>query len=89
MAEVVADEYKTRLREKPIPVFAQTGDERYSNADKAIMKRAEVLPHGLINNIETKLGKKGELLAKYLLWLRERVKRLSSESYKPVFHFDV
>lgn len=89
MAEVIADEYKTRLSEKPIPVFTQTGDERYSNADKAIMKRAEVLPHGLINNVETKLGKKGELLAKYLLWLRERVKRLSSESYKPVFHFDV
>jgi methylaspartate ammonia-lyase len=89
MAEVIADEYKTELSEKPIPVFTQTGDERYSNADKAIMKRVEVLPHGLVNNLETKLGEKGELLAKYLLWLRERVKRLSSESYKPVFHFDV
>ncbi len=89
MAEVIAEQYKTKLSEKPIPVFTQTGDERYSNADKAIMKRAEVLPHGLINNLESKLGKKGELLAKYLLWLRERVKKLSSASYKPVFHLDV
>ncbi len=70
MAEVIAEEYKTKLSQKPIPVFAQTGDERYSNADKAIMKRAEVLPHGLINNLESKLGKKGELLAKYLARLR-------------------
>lgn len=89
MAEVIAEEYHTELARKPVPLFAQTGDERYSNADKAILKRVEVLPHALINNLETKLGERGELLVAYLLWLRDRVKRLGDEFYKPIFHIDV
>src|SRR5690606_35923155 len=54
MCEVLAEEYNTKLSLEPIPVFAQTGDERFTNADKAIIKRAGVLPHGLVNNVETK-----------------------------------
>lgn len=49
MCEVVSAEYGTELSLESIPIFAQTGDERYNNADKAILKRADVLPHGLIN----------------------------------------
>lgn len=89
MAEVLAEEYNTVLADRPIPIFVQTGDDRYINADKAILKRAQVLPHGLINNVETKLGRHGELLAAYVTWLRERVRELGEPGYAPVLHIDV
>ena len=73
-----------------IPLFAQCGDDRYSNVDKMIIKRVEVMPHALINNIELKLGYRGELLKEYVAWLRGRVTYLSfDKSYKPIFHIDV
>jgi methylaspartate ammonia-lyase len=39
MAEVVRDEYNTCVALAPVPMFAQTGDERYANAEKMILKR--------------------------------------------------
>ncbi|MEG1754901.1 MAG: methylaspartate ammonia-lyase [Clostridia bacterium] len=90
MCEVVADEYGCRVSDKPIPIFTQSGDDRYDNADKMIMKGASVLPHALINHVDTKLGKNGEKLAEYLVWLRNRIleKRMDSH-YLPVLHIDV
>ena len=56
MCEVVADEYGCTVADKPIPIFTQSGDARYDNADKMIIKGAQVLPHALINNVKDKLG---------------------------------
>ena len=54
-----------------------------------IIKGAAVLPHALINNVETKLGKDGQLLADYVVWLRNRIlEHRSDESYSPVLHID-
>lgn len=90
MCETIAREYGTHVSEEMIPIFSQSGDSRYDNVDKMIIKEADVLPHALINNVDTKLGKKGELLADYLKWLKERILTLrSSESYNPVLHIDV
>ncbi len=89
MAEVIAREYGLKLTSEAVPIFCQTGDERYDNADKIIIKRARVLPHGLINNVETKLGRHGELLLEYVTWLRNRVRQLGGEDYRPVLHIDV
>ncbi len=89
MCEVLAEEYDTNLLPAPIPLFAQTGDDRYLNADKAILKRADVLPHGLINNVEAKLGHQGEKLLDYVLWLKERVTQLGGNDYRPILHIDV
>ena len=58
MAEIVAREYNCSLVGNRVPIFCQTGDERYTNADKIIIKRADVLPHGLINNVEENLAVK-------------------------------
>jgi len=90
MCEVVADEYGTTVSEEPIAIFTQSGDDRYDNADKMIIKGAQVLPHALINNVADKLGTKGEKLADYVAWLRDRIlsKRVD-ESYNPVLHIDV
>ena len=90
MCEVVADEYGCTVTDQPLNIFTQSGDDRYSNADKMIIKGAQVLPHALINNVKTKLGEHGELLAEYVGWLRDRVLKLRQDpSYNPVFHIDV
>ncbi|MET3807080.1 methylaspartate ammonia-lyase [Nakamurella sp. UYEF19] len=89
MAEVLCREYRTGVELAPIPIFAQTGDERFLNAEKMILKQVDVLPHGLINNVETKLGVKGELLEEYLTWLVGRIGELRpSADYFPQLHFD-
>ncbi|HQC35459.1 MAG TPA: methylaspartate ammonia-lyase [Bacillota bacterium] len=90
MCEVVADEYGCEIADKPVAIFTQSGDDRYSNADKMIIKEAPALPHALINNVAEKLGEKGEKLADYVVWLRDRIlnKRLSPD-YNPVIHIDV
>ncbi|GII55969.1 methylaspartate ammonia-lyase [Planotetraspora thailandica] len=89
MAEVVRDEYATGVELRPVPMFAQTGDERYANAEKMILKRVDVLPHALINNVDTKLGRRGELLEDYLRWLVARIGELRPDSaYTPRLHFD-
>jgi len=90
MCEVVADEYGCTVSEKSIPIFTQSGDDRYSNADKMIIKGADVLPHALINNVEEKLGKQGEKLAEYVAWLRDRIlENRAYDAYSPVMHMDV
>jgi methylaspartate ammonia-lyase len=90
MAEVVRDEYQTGAEIVAIPMFVQSGDDRYDNVDKMILKKADVLPHGLVNNIDTKLGHDGQLLVDYLAWVCDRVRALrEDDSYSPVIHIDV
>jgi len=90
MCEVVADEYGCTVSDTPIAIFTQSGDDRYTNADKMIIKGAQVLPHALINNVEEKLGRNGEKLAEYVAWLRDRIlSNRTDERYAPVLHMDV
>ncbi len=90
MCEVVADEYGCSVSETPIPIFTQSGDDRYDNADKMIIKGAQVLPHALINHVETKLGSNGEKLKEYVVWLRDRILQFrADDDYAPVLHIDV
>ena len=91
MAEVIRKEYDIKEKEyKAVDIFAQSGDDRYINADKMIIKEADVLPHALINHVETKLGNNGELLKEYVEWLKNRIiKWRAREDYNPIFHIDV
>jgi methylaspartate ammonia-lyase len=90
MAEVIKEEYSTGLEVTRRPIFTQSGDDRKNNADKMIIKGADVMPHALINNVDTKLGKDGSLLKDYVAWLRDRVLSLrKDENYSPTFHIDV
>ena len=90
MAEVIAEEYGLPIVAERVPVFAQSGDDRYNNVDKMILKQANVLPHALINNVETKLGRNGEILAEYVTYLSKRIQELRpSPDYKPDLHIDV
>lgn len=88
MCEVVADEYGCAVSDHPIAIFTQSGDARYDNADKMIIKRADVMPHALINHID-KIGHQGEVLADYVRWLANRIRSLSGDpDYLPVLHID-
>jgi len=89
ITEVVAREYKLKINAQPVPIFCQSGDERYLNIDKMIIKNVDVLPHGLINNINNKLGKDGQLLIDYIIWLKDRIYKIGASGYRPTLHFDV
>lgn len=89
MAEVIQREYRTGIDLVPVPLFAQTGDDRYTNVDKMILKEVDVLPHGLINEVRTKLGTDGARLKEYVGWLRDRIVKLRSRpGYAPRLHID-
>ncbi|MDD5482171.1 MAG: methylaspartate ammonia-lyase [Kiritimatiellae bacterium] len=88
--EIICGEYRLPIIAERVPIFAQSGDNRYENADKMILKRVDVLPHGLINNIEEKLGRDGGKLKEYIRWIAKRVRQLRPDpSYRPVIHIDV
>lgn len=88
MTEVVAEEYGLPVIAERVPVFAQSGDDRYGNVDKMILKGADVLPHALINNVDEKLGRHGELLLEYVTWLSARIQALRPD-LRPDLHIDV
>jgi len=90
-AEVIRDEYNpTNKILTRVPIFAQSGDDRYNNVDKMILKEVDALPHALINNVKDKLGYNGELLIQYVLWLKNRIiTHRASDSYMPTLHVDV
>lgn len=55
-----------------------------------IVKGVDVLPHGLINNVDEKLGRNGEKLREYVSWLAKRIADLRVDpNYKPNLHIDV
>jgi len=88
--EVAAEEWGLPLHIERVPLFGQSGDDRYVGVDKMILKGVEVLPHGLINNIDKKLGVQGEKLRDYIAWTAQRIRTLRRESgYTPTLHMDV
>ncbi len=86
-AEVLAHELGTDLPEDGIPIYVQCGEDRYNGVDKAILRRAPVLPHGLINHVEL-IGADGEVLLNYVDWIARRIERFGEEAYRPEIHID-
>jgi methylaspartate ammonia-lyase len=72
----------------PVPIYAQSGEERRRNVDKMILKHVDVLPHGLINSPQA-FGTGGEALLEYARWVRGRVGEIGDAGYEPRLHFDV
>jgi len=89
MAEVIAEEWGLPLPDAPVPIHAQSGGERYHNADKMIVRRVASLPHALVDNIPEQLGEDGTKLTRYVRWLKARIQELGGEDYRPTVHLDV
>lgn len=90
MCDVIAEEYQTKVAtDMSVGIFTQSGDNRYDNADKMILKSVPVMPHALINT-DAKLGANGEVLLDYVKWLVKRIAELRQDkSYQPIIHLDV
>ena len=73
---------------RPVPLYSQSGEDRYRGVDKMIMKRVEVLPHGLINS-PALFGDNGSVFLEYATWVRDRVLEFGDSDYRPTLHFDV
>jgi methylaspartate ammonia-lyase len=89
MAEVVAEEWNLPLPDVPVPIHAQSGGERYHNADKMIARRVASLPHALVDDIPQQLGEDGIELTRYVRWLKGRIQELGGSEYRPTIHLDV
>jgi methylaspartate ammonia-lyase len=88
MAELVQREWGLDIPLKPVPVFAQTGEDRHAGVDKMILKRVDSLPHGLINTLAL-VGPDGSALLAYVRWIRDRIQALAPDpGYRPILHFD-
>ncbi len=89
MAEVVRDEYATGVDLVPVPLYAQTGDDRFLNAEKMLLHGVDVLPHGLFNSLDL-IGADGGRLVDYLRWLVARIGELRpGGEYRPRLQVDV
>lgn len=89
MARSAHDEWNLSNPLTTVPIYSQSGEDRYSNVDKMILKNVQVLPHGLINT-RALVGTDGETLEAYITWIRDRITALSTNpDYFPVFHIDV
>lgn len=89
MAEVIAQEWGLPRPDAPVPIHAQSGGERYRNADKMIVRRVASLPHALVDNIPEQLGADGARLVQYIHWLKGRIQELGPPGYNPTIHLDV
>lgn len=88
LAEVICSEFSLPLPERPVPIFAQSGDSREINVDKMILKSVDVLPHGLINSRE-KFGASGKTFREFAKWVAKRTIEIGEPGYHPVLHFDL
>jgi methylaspartate ammonia-lyase len=89
MAATVRAEWGITEPMRPIPIYAQSGEQRHENVDKMILRRAGSLPHGLINSPEL-IGEEGGAIVEYVSWVSDRILRLRRDArYAPVLHFDV
>ncbi|MGD8902525.1 MAG: methylaspartate ammonia-lyase, partial [Anaerolineae bacterium] len=89
MAEVVADEWRLPLPGTAVPIHAQSGSERYYNAEKMIARRVASLPHALVDDIPGQVGKDGAEMTRYLRWLSKRIGTLGGDDYQPAIHLDL
>ncbi len=89
MAEVIAEEWNLPLPEAAVPIHAQSGSERYYNAEKMIARRVASLPHALVDDIPGQIGKEGTEMTRYLRWLSQRIRTLGRYDYQPAIHVDL
>lgn len=88
MARIVQQEWGIRTPLRPLPLYAQSGEDRRGNVDTMVLKRVGVLPHGLINTVAL-VGEGGRELESYVRWVAERIDRAGAKDYAPELHFDV
>ena len=85
--QTICREYDLPLPTAGIPIFGQSGDARYDNVDRMILRQLDVLPHGLINHVDL-VGADGDKLLSYVAWVARRIQRYAPSDYRPTLHID-
>jgi methylaspartate ammonia-lyase len=88
MTETISSEFNCKIVLNPVPIYAQSGDDRFNGVDKMILKNVDILPHGLIN-AASKFGQYGEIFLNYVEWVARRVQTIGGDRYRPKLHFDL
>jgi methylaspartate ammonia-lyase len=89
MAQVIAQEWGLPAPDTPVPIHAQSGAERYYNAEKMIVRRVASLPHALVDDVSGQVGPDGSELTRYIRWLSGRIGQLGGSDYQPIIHLDL
>jgi methylaspartate ammonia-lyase len=89
MAQVIASEWALSPPDAPVPIHAQSGRERYYNAQKMVVRRVASLPHALVDNLPEQMGPAGAELTRYIRWLAEYIGAQGDETYHPAIHLDL
>jgi len=89
MTEVILEEYGLPFDLTPVRINAQSGDDRYLNVDKMILKKVGMMPHGLTTSVKERLGEDGQIFLDWVKWVTERIKEIGSQDYSPVMRYDV
>jgi len=88
VTEVIVHEYGITPSQGMIPLLVQTGDDLYHGVDKAIIKKVEFFPHGLITSL-AHFGVQGEVILDYTKWTRRRIQEKGEQGYRPCIHLDL
>ena len=71
------------MKDAPVPMLTQSGDELYNNVDQMILHRVAALPHASIKTTSDL-----ENLNSYIDWIKSRISLLAEHEYRPILHFD-
>ena len=85
--QTICREYNLPLPTEAIPIFGQSGDVRFDNVDRMILRRLDVLPHGLLNTADL-VGTEGCRLLDYVSWIVGRIQKFAPDNYRPTLHLD-
>jgi methylaspartate ammonia-lyase len=88
MAETLADEYDLRVGPAEVPIFGCADWHHPDVVDRLMASRADVLPQGGFTTAES-IGSRGERLLDFVTSMVERLAKIGSNGYQPVFHLDV
>jgi methylaspartate ammonia-lyase len=89
MAQVICQEWDLPEPDAPVAIHAQSGGERYYNAEKMMVRRIASLPHALVDDIPGQLGTDGSEMTRYIRWLVKRIGQLGGDAYRPTIHLDL
>jgi methylaspartate ammonia-lyase len=89
MAEVIADEYGSRIATAPIPILASCHKDDPLQLDRVILKRVELLPHASFTLVAEHVGRRGEKLLDFARMVARRIGEIGDADYRPRIHLDV
>ncbi|MDZ7844151.1 MAG: methylaspartate ammonia-lyase [Anaerolineales bacterium] len=87
--QVICQEWDLPLPDRPVPLHAQCGRNRFAGVDKMIAHRVDSLPHALVDNLPEQMGDEAVNLIRYTRWIRKRIQDRGADGYHPTIHLDV